>query len=40
VAVNISPLIEIAAMTGSTIEMRLRMGYLLLHVRNQFAGAA
>jgi hypothetical protein len=39
VAVNISPLIEIAAMIGSTIERMLRIGYLLLHSRTQFAFA-
>jgi hypothetical protein len=39
VAVNISPLVETAAMIGSTIRMMLRMIFLLLRVRTQFAFA-
>jgi hypothetical protein len=40
VAVNIRPLIEAAAMIGSTIWVMLRIGYLLfLRSRTQFAYA-
>ena len=39
VAVNIKPLVETAAMNGSTIRAMVRMGYLLLHWRVQFAVA-
>jgi hypothetical protein len=39
VAVNIRPLVNTAAMNGSTISAMLRMGSLLLRVRNQFAFA-
>jgi hypothetical protein len=36
-AVNIRPLIPAAAMNGSTKEAMLRMGFLLLRWRTQFA---
>jgi uncharacterized membrane protein len=39
VAVNISPLSEAAAKIGSTKRAMLRMGFLLLHWRTQFAFA-
>jgi hypothetical protein len=39
VAVNIRPLSEAAAKIGSTIRAMLRMGFLLLHWRTQFAFA-
>jgi hypothetical protein len=39
VAVNIRPLNEAAAMIGSTTDAMLRMGFLLLHWRTQFAVA-
>ncbi|MFM5922681.1 MAG: hypothetical protein ACKOPG_00655 [Novosphingobium sp.] len=38
-AVNIKPVSEAAAMIGSTTEAILRMGFLLLHWRTQFAFA-
>jgi hypothetical protein len=39
VAVNIKPLIEAAAMIGSTIWTKLRMGISCLRSRTQFAFA-
>jgi hypothetical protein len=37
--VNIMPLAVTAAITGSTIDTMLRMGFLLLHLRTHFAVA-
>jgi hypothetical protein len=39
VAVNINPLVETAAMSGSTISAMLRIVFLLLLLRTQFAFA-